>query len=683
MSTIEHPATVVAPEPRFERAARRRPRAWPNPAAVAIAAALACSPLAFGYYDLTAWAPLGLGVAVLLVMLALGRKRGLSGVGGSATTAAWGMAALVLLSFASILWAESRESAWTSANQLAVYAAVFAVGLVAIRTRTTAWSTMVILGLPALITAMVLAAQFLIGGGAGAFLGGRLNAPIGYANGTAALLLMGSWPWLGLAERLRSRWWRGASIGAAALVASTALLTQTRAIVLAAAASIVLTLLRRPGRTRRSANLLIVLASVAAAAHWTLRVYGSTGPAHMLAPDAATLRGAGLAVLGAAGLAFLLDAGLTDRALARARGMRPGHKRHRLVTALLLLALVLSAGATVERQPILAQWHDFTTLDDAAASGNRFLSLGGGARYELWRVAVDEFAGDPIGGIGAGNYADQEFRLRRQLEHVTSPHSLELQMLAELGIGGALGLLLFAVPVLACGVSRTANRLGTGDSGLTTAALGMFTVWLAGTSVDWLYDIPGLTGMAMLAATVLLAPAAAPAAAPDIGGRPPPWRSLVLRHRWAPVALTLGIVTLLVASVGRQYVATLYRDSGASLAHKHPLDALRKLRTAEELDPWSLATQYTVASAYARLNDYPAARAALLRAERLEPENYVPPALLGDIAVRAGLEQTALLEYRRALQLDPLDRSLRRAVGAGGQQPVTTGIRGRRTPARS
>jgi len=183
----------------------------------------------------------------------------------------------------------------------------------------------------------------------------------------------------------------------------------------------------------------------------------------------------------------------------------------------------------------------------------------------------------------------------------------------------------------------------------------MFTAWLAATSVDWLYNIPGLTGMAMLAAAVLLAPAA------DVRAGPPAPRR---RSRSALITLVtaLGVLALIAASLGRQYVATLYRDSGQGLVSGHPVQALHRLRTAEQLDPWSLATQYAVASAYARLDDYPAARTALTHAAQLEPENYVPPALLGDIATRAGDPHAAANAYRRALQLDPLEPALQQAL---------------------
>ncbi len=658
MSTTEQLAPVTRLDPRAARTGQRTGRA-PNLIAVLVAAALACSPLAFGYYSFTSWAPLGIGAVVLLVMLAFGPRTRLTGYG---RTAALGLGVLTALSFASILWAESRDSAWTSADQLAVYSVIFAIGLWAIRGRATARAVMLVLGLPALVGALVLAIEFVVGGGGGAFLQGRLDTPMGYINGTAGLFVMGIWPWLGFAETLGSRRLRAAAISAAALIAGAAVLTQSRAIVLATAVTIVLVLIAAPGRTRRGVNLLIVLAAVAATAHWTLRVYSSTGPSQSLAPSGSAIRGAGLALLGAALVGFALKwlvSSIGDR-LNEADRKRLTRQLGRALLA--VTAIVVIAGAVVERGRIQTQWHDFTALKSEQSAGNRFLALGGGYRYDLWRIAVDEFAGDPLGGIGAGNYADQYYQRRHQLEDVTVPHSLELQMLAELGIGGAIGLVLFLGPVLSAGLTQRRTTLAATDAGLKIAALGMFTAWLAATSVDWLYNIPGLAGMAMLAAAVLVAPAEV--APPEDRGSVA--RAPLRRSRSAQITLvaTLGLLALVAASLGRQYVAVLYSDSGQGLVSKHPVPALQRLRTAEQLDPWSLATQYAVASAYARLDDYSAAQAALTHAEQLEPDNYVPPALLGDIARRAGNDRAALSYYRHALRLDPLEPALQQAVSA-------------------
>lgn len=645
--------------------APRRHASWNlNVIAALVAATLACSPLAFGYYDFTSWAPLGVGAVVLLVMLAFGPAPMLGRHGRSA---ALGLGLLVTLSFASILWAESRDSAWTSANQIAVYAVIFAIGVLAIRNRVTARATMLLLGLPALLSALVLAVQFIAGAGAGDFLQGRLDNPMGYINGTAGLFVMGIWPWFGLAETARSRWTRSAAITAGGLIAGTAVLTQSRAIVLATVASIVLVLIAAPGRTRRGINLLIVIATVVASSHWTLAVYRSTGPSQLLEPSTAAIRAAGVALIATA----VLGGGLA--ALLSAASARLGaERRERLVTTLgrgllVVTVVAVAAGAAAEHQRISTQWHDFTALRAEKAAGDRFLALGGGYRYDLWRIALDEFADAPLGGVGAGNFADQYYQRRHQLEDVTVPHSLELQMLAELGIGGAVGLVLLLAGVLAAGLTRRRTTLAGNDAALKIAALGMFTAWLAATSVDWLYDIPGLAGMAMLAAAVLVVPASAAGGSAQTEVRVSATNRRSRRAQLMLVA-ALGLLALVAASLGRQYVAMLYSDSGKGLVSKHPVKALQRLRTAEQLDPWSLQTQYAVASAYARLDDYPAARAALLRAEQLEPENYVPPALLGDIATRAGDEAAALAAYRRALRLDPLEPALRQAVQAAREE---------------
>jgi hypothetical protein len=628
--------------------------------ALAVALALAVSPLAFGYYGFTSWAPLGIGAVVLLVVIAFTPAPGLTSFGG---LSAAGLLLLTGLSFASILWAQSRDSAWTAANQAAVYAVVFAIGLLAIRRLATARAVLLVLGLPALISSLVLAVEFATGGGAGAFLQGRLQSPMGYINGTAGLMVMGIWPWLGIAESERARWVRGAAISAAALIAATAVLTQSRAIVLATIAAVLLVLIAAPRRTRRGVNLLIVATSVAVTAHWTLRVYSSTGPSQLLAPSEGAIQQAGLALLGAA-LAGLVLSWALSSAAERLPPERRGVVTRRLGRGMLALTMVIIAvGAVTEHNRIATQWRDFTGLQGERSAGNRFLAIGGGYRYDLWRIALDEFRGDPLGGVGAGNFADQYYVRRHQLEDVTVPHSLELQMLAELGVGGGLGLALLLAGVLGSGIrgsrvdrSRLGGRrtLADGDPAVRVAALGVFTAWLAATSVDWLYDIPGLTGMALLAGAILVAPTEQEA--DPKASRPP------TRLGRAGLVGTLGLLALVAASLGRQYVAVLYSNSGQAIASTQPVAALSELRTAEQLDPWSMQTQYAVASAYARLNDYAAARSALLDAQQLEPENYVPPALLGDIDTRAGEPAAALAEYRRALALDPLEPALIQAV---------------------
>ncbi len=669
MSATEQTAPVVELKPRSTPVTRGPDRMhW---IVLLVAAVLACSPLAFGYYDFTSWAPLGIGAVVLVVVLAFGPPPRTTGFARVAMT---GLGLLLLLSFTSLLWAESRDSAWTAANQIAIYAVIFTIGLLAIRRLATARMVLMILGLPALISSLVLALEFATGSGSGALLQGRLQSPMGYINGTAGLLVMGIWPWFGLAEGAKTKLTRSAAISAAALIAATATLTQSRAIVLATVAAIVLVLIAAPGRTRRGVNLLIVLVAVAAAAHWTLQVYSSTGPSQLQDPSGAAIQQAGFALVAAALLAFALRWSISAAAERLPEATRGSVAR---ATGRVLLATTLAAlaiGVVAEHHRITTQWRDFTELKAESSADNRFLAIGGGYRYDLWRIAIDEFRADPLGGVGAGNYVDQYYLRRHQLQDVTVPHSLELQMLAELGIGGAIGLILFLAPVLGAGLLPRRTTLAGRDPGTKIAALGMFTAWLAATSVDWLYDIPGLAGMAMLAASILVAPAPPGDDEPLVAaGRSSARRT---RAQQAALVASLGTLALVAASLGRQYVAALYSNSAQAIVSGHPVKALQKLRTAEQLDPWSMQTQYAVASAYAHLNDYAAARLALLHAERLEPEDYVPPALLGDIATRAGDHATAAAAYRQALRLDPLEPDLRVAVG--NSATATAGRRGTR-----
>jgi tetratricopeptide (TPR) repeat protein len=237
-----------------------------------------------------------------------------------------------------------------------------------------------------------------------------------------------------------------------------------------------------------------------------------------------------------------------------------------------------------------------------------------------------------------------------------------------------LALLTFCGAILAAGLTRRRSTLAARDPMIAVAALGMFSAWLGATSVDWLYDIPGLAGMAIVAAAMLVVreKAAGPQAGGQVlGSQSPngpvagePDRDGYHRARGTQAAMVtcLGILALLAASIGRQYAAVRYASDGATKLTAAPANAISSLETAESLDPYSLSTLYSIASAYAKLDDYPAARAALLKAQRLEPDNYVPPALLGDLAYRRGDLTVARGAYERALALDPREPALTNAI---------------------
>jgi tetratricopeptide (TPR) repeat protein len=636
---------------------RTAERPWPNPRlpdrglrvepgwlAVAVTVALAACPLAQGYFRFQVWGALALGLLVIVIVLLRVRRPAMT---GPSAIAAAGLAAILALSTASWLWAESKEAVWTDTNRLAFYCAVFAIVVLAVRDHRSARLMMITLGASALLVSLWLCASMLLGEAQGDFAGRRLNSPIGYINGNAALLVMGIWPWLALAETAKRSSVRAWSLGAASLIAGTCVLTQSRAVLPASLAAVILVLGCAGGRTTRAFNLLLVAVSVAAGITWTLRVYSVGGAsARSLPPGQNVLRNAAVAIAAAAVGAALLRLAVSWCA-GRLGVDRAGRAHRRFGTALALVALpLLIAGVVAAAPGISRQYASFTAMRFNDAAPVRLLDAGG-YRYDLWRVALREFERHPFAGLGAGNYDTEYYRLRRNPEYVLQPHSLELQMAGELGIGGVLALLVFCGAVVwACFSRRT---LASGDRFVKVAAAGTFAAWLAGTSVDWLYDIPGLTAMAIAAAALLVLPAG-------------PARRISSSGQRLRPAIAAAVVVVFAASIGRQYAATHYAKLGTGQVAQRPEAAIANLREAAALDPYSLPTLYALSAAYARRNDYTDARATLLSAAAREPHNFVPPALLGDLAMRRGTFRQAAAEYSRAVTLDPHDPAVRSAL---------------------
>jgi tetratricopeptide (TPR) repeat protein len=197
-----------------------------------------------------------------------------------------------------------------------------------------------------------------------------------------------------------------------------------------------------------------------------------------------------------------------------------------------------------------------------------------------------------------------------------------------------------------CRAARTDAR----QAGLAVAAGGTFIAWLVQTSVDWLHLIPGLTGLALCSAAVLAGPWARPEGS--------------TRNRARLVVIPLAAVVVIVGAVfvGRSALADHYRAQGQHALAGDPVYALKKSSESLALNDESLPAYYLRSAAWARLGDYRPARAALLEAVRREPHNFVPWALLGDLARRRGDKSLARAYYRRSARLNPREAALTGAV---------------------
>ena len=468
-----------------------RPRIVRSVLLAILGAGSGVSVLLGGYYDVTVWGPIALGVlalALALVVTGAGRPRLLPAL------AVGSLAFLWLFSWLSSTWAESPDQALNYAGRWAFYAAVLLSLLLLMRRREERWIPLTFATAGVVGVALYIVIRMGFGHAAGMFFGGRLRDPLGYVNGQAGYFLLGFWPCVALAEQARSKVLAAVGAAGALVLASLMMLSQTRGVIPGLAFSGLIVFAFVPGRARRVLVLLGIGLALAAIGSPLLDVYNH-GALHT---DPAKVASAGKAVLLAAVLlAFiwwfvgLVVGGIAGAAAARERSAMVWGERALAAVAVVIAVVGLIALIGNPFTRISKEYDDFVNLKINTPTDTRFLS-GGGYRYDYWRIAWKEFKQEPLRGVGAGSYDVDYFVDRRTNEDIRQPHSLPMQLLAELGIPGLLALLAFVGAVFA-GLWRTARRgvVSPGRRVAAVAAGGAFSAWLAHTSVDWLHLLPG------------------------------------------------------------------------------------------------------------------------------------------------------------------------------------------------
>ena len=619
-------------------------------------AGLGCglSPAFFGYFGISVWGPIGLGLIVAAIGLLLGRRALPNGL---AAVAVLGLLLFAAWSLLSMGWAESADRALTEGDRWALYAVFLLLMVLLVSDRRDGEVLLLSTVVAVLAIAGYDLVRMLAGDGPSLFGGSRLLEPLGYVNGMGGFFLLGFWPLIAAAERVRRHWLAGLAAGAATLLAALVLMTESRGTLFAFAVSAVVVLALLPGRNRRAWLLLAVLAGLGVA--WgALADVTQALPAGQLAPGEEVIRrGAEWSLLVAAGVAVLSGVGSWAVASLGKRSAGLSASLPRISAAALgaiAVVAVLAAAVTVSDPVgrVSDQYKVFTELKPAG-SGSRFTS-GGGNRYDYWQIAWKQFSDHPLDGVGAGNFDRTYFLERRTSEDVRQAHSIELQTVGETGLVGAAALGAFLVAVFA-GLWRRAwaARSRDTETGLTVAASGIFVVWLAQTSVDWLHLIPGLTGIALGAAAILLL-------------RPEP-REGSVGLRPLPPAGMLAVLVLAavgVGLIGRPTLAEHLRAQAQEELVADPRAAIGEVDESLSLNPDAVEAYYTKAAAFSRLDAYRPARKALVEAIRREPHNYVSWALLGDLETRRGKLAAARRAYGQASNLNPRDRGLRQPAAA-------------------
>ena len=413
-----------------------------------------------------------------------------------ALAAALGYAAWIALS---ATWAPVRDLAGDDAERALLYAAVLTAAAAAFRERgavralepLAAAGTVVVIGyglagrlLPGLITQhpQVSAA-------------GRLDQPLTYWNATGALAAIG----LVLCARVIGDQTRPSALRAGAGASAVVLgmgcyLSFSRGALAALVAGLVALAFLAPTRAQLRAAVLVLAAgaagALAAAASPAVRALDGT-LGHRESEGAIVLA---VALVLAALAALAARAPAPDGALALPRWSR--WVALAAIAALLIVPIVAARGHQ-QAPPV------------TGATNQRFASLGSN-RYDYWRVAVDTGLDHPLAGVGASGFRQAWLRERDVDEVVRDAHSLELETFAELGLVG-----LALIATLLGAVAVGARAVHRADPLLAAGPIAALAVWTFHSAIDWDWEMPALTLVAVLLAGALLARAGEPG--PQLG----------------------------------------------------------------------------------------------------------------------------------------------------------------------
>jgi O-antigen ligase len=166
------------------------------------------------------------------------------------------------------------------------------------------------------------------------------------------------------------------------------------------------------------------------------------------------------------------------------------------VLALVILLAGLALAITVGNQESSRQ------SSHLSSGASRLVTLQSN-RYAYWRVALKAFEAEPLRGVGAGGWSVYWLRDRTVAEAAKDAHSLPLQTIAELGLVGLALLVVFLVATAVA--ARTAHLR---RPVLAAGPIAGCVVYLAHAPLDWDWQMPALTLVALVLAGALLALAA-------------------------------------------------------------------------------------------------------------------------------------------------------------------------------
>ncbi len=467
----------------------------------------------------------------------------------------------------------------------------------------------------------------------------RLNYPLNYWNGLAALMAIGAPLLAHFATHGRTAVARGLAAAALPLIVLAVYLTLSRGGGLALVAGLAALLTLHP-RRRALLPQLGVAAAAGAILIWAahsrrgflddpLSATGVTQGHEMLPITLVVCLAAGLSQL-AIGAVLRRWGHLLERRAPKLRSRR----RWLAVlgaTALVIVGLAWASGASTK---IENGWERFKD-PEVARSGERLDSASGNGRYQWWSSAVDAFETAPVLGIGSGTFEFWWARNATIPSSVVDAHSLYIETLGELGLVGFL-LVVATVGGIILLISSLAMRAPPARRSRFAAAAAAAVAFAAAAASDWAWELPILP-----LCFVLVAGAALGSRRP--GAPRPPGRM------WLPLAAASVVA---IAVIGTQLLGLdAIRSSQQQVASGNLGAALADARRARGFEPYSAPAALQEALVLQQMGSLiPSLHAAQAAVEK-EPTNWQNWFVLSRIQADNARSRRAVTSYRHAERL--------------------------------
>jgi tetratricopeptide (TPR) repeat protein len=203
-------------------------------------------------------------------------------------------------------------------------------------------------------------------------------------------------------------------------------------------------------------------------------------------------------------------------------------------------------------------------------------------------------------------------------------------------------LLLFGALGTAVAAALRPRRLTPAGRAAGAAALALFAYWLLHASVDWFWEFPALTGIAIAALGMACALIPRPAVAP--------------RRQGVLVLVPAGLVAVaLAASFALPWLAELQIERATTVWRGDPEAAFRRLGSAADLNPLSAKAPLASATIALRVHRRELAQRDFKEALQREPRSAYALLELGVMAAERGERGSGLRLVGRAARLSPRD----------------------------